>query len=92
MQDNAREFSGMQLFEFEKVFNRDGASLTGEYYELAGLKQVSGDNAYYHIQETLRDLLEKLGIMKYSLELTDESPSYAHSGRTAKLIVRGACV
>lgn len=90
LQDNSREFKDMKLFECEKVFSRDWESLVSEYYELAGLAQISWDNAYYEIQATLTDIFTKLWILKYSFDTPKLSPSYAHTGRTASVVVRGS--
>ena len=90
LQDNAREFKSMKLFECEKVFNRDWESSVSEYYELTGLEQISWDNAYYEIQNTLWDIFAKLWVLKYDFKTPKETPSYAHGGRVASIIVRGA--
>ena len=92
LQDNRREYSGMQLFEYEKIFSRIDDTTTSENYELSAVSEVTWDNAYYEMQETLRDLLEKLWIQKYAFENTTQAPSFAHTGRTAKIIIRGVCV
>jgi len=60
LQDNTQDFQEIQLFEFEKVFVRTSETQTSEYYELALLQQSTSENAYYDMQETLRDLFAKL--------------------------------
>jgi len=89
LQDNAREYRDMKLFECEKVFIKESESSVGEYYELSGVEQLSGDNVYYEIQNTLWDIFSKLWVLKYDFKTPKKSPSYAHSGRIASIIVRG---
>ncbi len=92
LEDNAREFSNMKLFEFEKVFHKTSSSTTSENYELAGVMTLSSDPGYYEIRSTVSDLCNKLWILKYSFEQCSDLPSYAHSGRTASLVIRGKSV
>lgn len=92
LQDNAREFRDMKLFECEKVFLRDSESSVSEYYELSGLEQFTWDNTYYEVQNTLSDIFSKLWVLKYTYENPKDIPSYAHSGRTASIMVRGTVI
>jgi len=92
LEDNAREYKDMKLFECEKVFEKSDNNEISEYYELAGVVQVSWENAYYKMQNALWDIFASLGILKYSLEEWSNLPSYAHSGRTANILVRGKVV
>ena len=92
LQDNSRDFQDMQLFEFEKVFSRIEETKTSEHYELSLLQQSSWENAYYDMQTVLKDLFTKLWILKYGFKTSTQSPSFAHSGRTADIIVRGKSV
>ncbi len=92
LQDNAREFKNMKLFECEKVFSRDNESQVSEYYELTALEQSAQDIPYYEMQNTLKDLFSKLSLLKYSFEWSDSLPSYVHSGRTSVIMVRGQAV
>lgn len=89
LEDNAREYKDMKLFECEKVFIRESVDSVSEYYELAGLEQFSWDIAYYEVQNTLTDIFSKLGILNFSLETPKQTPDYAHSTRTASIMVRG---
>lgn len=92
LRENVRDFKNMKLFECEKVFRRTSQDSVHEFYELAGVEQISGDNAYYEVQNTLSDLFAKLGVLKYSFDTANDSPAFAHSGRTANIVVRGQAV
>jgi len=89
LEDNAREYKHMKLFECEKVFTRGENNKISEYYELAWVEQISWDNAYYEVQNTLKDIFAKLWVAKYELSIVKHIPSFAHSGRTGSVIVRG---
>ncbi len=89
VQDNAREYKEMKLFEFEKVFHKTSPLTTSENYELAGVMTLSSDSGYYDVKSIVSDLCQKLWILKYSFEQNSDLPSYAHSGRTAALVIRG---
>jgi hypothetical protein len=43
---------------------------------------------YYNIQNTLSNFFKHLGIDKFHFDITESIPTYAHSGRTAKIIAR----
>jgi phenylalanyl-tRNA synthetase beta chain len=60
LEDNAREYKNMKLFECEKIFLRDSKDTVSEHYELSGVEQISGDVAYYEVQNSLSDLFSKL--------------------------------
>lgn len=92
LRENAREYKNMKLFECEKVFIRESEDSVKEFYELSGLEQISGDNAYYEVQNTLKDLFSRLWILKYGFDTATDSPTYAHSGRTANIVVRGKAI
>ncbi len=92
LEENKREFTNMKLFECEKVFLRENTDTVSEHYELSWVEHISWESAYYQIQTTLSDLLKKLGVLKYEFKATSTSPSYAHSTRTADIIVRGKSV
>lgn len=81
----------MKLFECDKVFARADSNVS-ENYCLAGVEQVSSDIAYYKVQNTLTNLLETLGVQKFSFETAKDLPSYAHAGRSASLVIRGQSV
>lgn len=89
LQDNSREFTDMCLFECEKVFSKSWEDTITENYELAALQQISWDNAYYEIQNTLRNTFDTLWVLKYDFVEAKSTPSYAHSGRTASIVIRG---
>jgi phenylalanyl-tRNA synthetase beta subunit len=44
---------------------------------------------YYEIQNTISNFLKYIGVDKFYFDTPDNIPSYAHSGRTAKIIARG---
>ena len=92
LRENAREYKNMKLFECEKVFIRESEDSVKEFYELSGVEQISWDNAYYEVQNTLKDLFSRLWILKYGFDTATDSPTYAHSGRTANIVVRGKAV
>lgn len=92
LEENKRDFNNMKLFECEKVFIRENTDAVTEHYELSWVEHISWDTAYYQVQNTLSDLLKKLWILKYEFKTATTTPSYAHSTRTADIVVRGKSV
>jgi len=92
LEDNKRDFTDMKLFECEKVFIRENTDTVSEHYELSWVEHISWDAAYYQVQSTLSDLLKKLGVLKYEFKPASITPNYAHTTRTADIIVRGKSV
>jgi phenylalanyl-tRNA synthetase beta chain len=91
LEKNIREYSDMKLFELEKVFTRNGSDIN-EFYSLAWVELSKNDIAYYDIQNTVSDLFKTLWINSYMFDITEKIPSFAHSGRTASIVVRGQIV
>jgi phenylalanyl-tRNA synthetase beta chain len=92
LEDNAREYKNMKLFECEKVFIRESEDSVSEYYELSGVEQISWDLAYYEAQNSVSDLFSKLWVLKYEFKTSKDTPSYAHATRTAGIVVRGQAI
>ncbi len=92
IEDNSREYKNLKLFECEKVFTLKDTHTITEYYELSALEHLTWDIVYYEVQNTLKDIFAKLGIFKYSFAKSTTLPSYAHTGRSAEILVRGQSV
>lgn len=92
LEENKRDFNAMKLFECEKVFVRENKNTVSEHYELSWVEHISLDTAYYKIQNTISDLLSKLWVSKYEFKTVSSTPSYAHTTRTADIIVRGKTI
>ncbi|MDP2090258.1 MAG: phenylalanine--tRNA ligase subunit beta [Candidatus Gracilibacteria bacterium] len=88
LEKNIREYSNLKLFELEKIFKRNGNEIN-EYYSLAGLEVSNKDLVYYDIQNTIADLFKTIGVDKYVFDNITVVPNFAHSGRTASIIIRG---
>jgi len=88
LEKNIRDFSNLKLFEIEKIFLKNEADIK-EGYSLAWVQVVDSDVAYYKIQNTLSNFFKYLGIDKFHFDTIKENPTFAHSGRTARIIVRG---
>jgi len=88
LEENIREIKDMKLFEIGKIFSRNGSNIT-ENYELAGVITHEWDNLFYETQALVTDTLQNIWIDKFHFEVGGEHLSYAHSGRTAKIVVRG---
>lgn len=88
LEDNIRERKDIKLFEIEKVFYKNGTTVS-EDYRLSGVMTSSKDIVYYDIQTILSDFLKTIFVDNFFFETTDKHPEYSHSGRVAKLIVRG---
>jgi phenylalanyl-tRNA synthetase beta chain len=101
LEDNAREYKNMKLFECEKVFSRDSEDSVSEYYELSGLEQYNDETGlmrpvswagYYQIQNSLSDLFSKLGVLKYEFQPPKDTQAFMHGARTANIVVRGKTI
>jgi len=88
LEENMRDYKNMKLFECEKIFIRESEDWVTEHYELSWVEHVSEDTAYYEIQNSLSDLFSKLWVTNYEFRTSQDIPSFAHSQRTADIIVR----
>jgi phenylalanyl-tRNA synthetase beta chain len=80
----------LNLFEIEKIFNYGKTkSDIIETYSLAWIIARDEKIVYYEIQNIVSDFLKTIGIDKIVFEEAINKPSYAHSGRIAKIIARG---
>lgn len=90
VEENYRDFDNLNLFEIEKIFNY-GKEKTDvvETYSLAWIIARDEKIVYYEIQNIVSDFLKTIGIDKIVFEEATTKPTYAHSGRIAKIIARG---
>jgi len=88
LEENRREFKNLKLFEIEKVFYKTSSGVA-ENYNLAGLIISEKNEVYYEIQNIFSLFLKKIGVDRYEYKKEENPPSFAHAGRTARLIVRG---
>lgn len=91
LEKNIREFGNIRLFELEKVFKIKGSEIE-ENYSLVWVELNTKDIIYYDIQNTISNLFKTVWIDNYSFDELNNIPSYAHSWRTAKIVVRWAQV
>ena len=92
IEENARDFDNLRLFECEKVFLKQDNSVI-EYYELSLLlHSLKSSNLYYDVVSELQDLFDKIQVSRFELKQTQVFPSFAHTGRVAEVIVRGQSV
>ena len=87
LENNIREFENLKLFELEKTFNLIWNNIE-ENYSLAWLELSKKEISYYDIQNTISNLFKTIWIDNYSFDTLENIPSYAHSWRTAKIVVR----
>ncbi len=88
LEDNIRERKNIKLFEIEKVFYKDGTNITEDYrlsWVMISIKEI----VYYDIQKWVSDFLKTIFVDNFYFTFCEKHPSYAHSGRVAKIIVRG---
>ena len=78
----------MKLFELEKVFKRNWSNIE-ENYSLAWVQLSNKDLVYYDIQNTVSNFFKTVGIPKYMFDICKTTPSFAHSWRTASIVIRG---
>jgi len=96
LQENIRENKDLKLFEIEKVFSL--SPVRGKYpegdrgiienYEVASVITSDSEIPYYEIQKVVSDYLKTIWVDNFSYDKADNIPSYSHSWRTAKIIVR----
>lgn len=87
LEKNIREYDNLKLFELEKVFNKKGSEIN-EFYSLAWVEVWKEDIIYYDIQNTISDLFKTVWIDKYMFDICTRKPSFAHSWRTASIVIR----
>lgn len=87
LEKNIRDFNTLKLFEIEKIFIKDNREVK-EGYSLSWVNIIEWEVVYYNIQNTLSNFFKHLGIDKFHFDITESIPTYAHSGRTAKIIAR----
>ena len=102
LEENIRETKDLKLFEIEKVFNlnnpsafqaapfntKGSNSIISENYEIAAVITSNSKIPYYEIQNIVSDYLKTIWVLNFSFEKAETIPSYAHPGRTAKILVR----
>ncbi len=88
LEKNIRDFSEMKLFELEKIFKRDWSNID-ESYSLAWVELSNKKVVYYEIQNTVSDFFKNVWIAKYMYDVCKITPSFAHSWRTASIVIRG---
>lgn len=91
LEKNIREYNKLKLFELEKIFKRNDSEIN-EYYSIAWVEVSKEKIPYYSIQNTISNFFDTIWIKKYSFEKTINIPTFAHSGRTADIIIRGNIV
>lgn len=89
LEDNKAEYKNIKVFECEKVFIKQDAHSISEHYEFSSLEQIPQDLAYYEVQNTLKDLFSKIGVLNWSFQKAKNTPHFAHTGRTSEVLVRG---
>lgn len=87
IEKNIRDHDHLHLFEIGKTFHKSGSDIT-ENYSIGGVVVWNKELIYYKIQNQISDLLSTLWVDKFSFENPDNSPWYAHGGRTAKIVIR----
>ena len=88
LEQNIKQFKDLSLFEIEKVYSNDSWNIW-ESTMLSGLMTSKEDVPYYKIQQLISEYLQNIGVPKYAFDTWNEVPEFAHSGRTASLIIRG---
>lgn len=88
LEKNSREFSGLKLFEIEKVFNLKWENEIREHYNLSWVLSVGSEIPYYEMMNTIKNLFSYLWVQRYVFDNIDICPTYAHPWRTAKIICR----
>lgn len=87
LEKNIREFDNLKLFELEKIFKRNWNEIN-EYYSLTWVEVSNKEVVYYELQNTISDFFKTIWIDKYMFDNITIVPSYAHSWRTASIIIR----
>lgn len=88
LEKNIREFSDLKLFELEKVFLRKENEIE-EFYSLGWVEVSNKEIAFYDIKNTITDLFKTIWVNNYMYDIVKVTPNFAHSWRTASIIVRG---
>lgn len=88
LEDNIRERKNMKLFEIEKVFSKNETSVK-EDYMMSGVITSSKDIVYYDMQNMVSDFLTSIFAWNFYFDSTSTPPAFAHSGRVARIVVRG---
>jgi len=88
LQENIRTKKDLKLFEFEKVFFKQGNSVQEEYF-LSGVMTSEKDVVYYDIQRLVGDFLETIFVDRYFFQSPGEKLAFAHNGRLGELVIRG---
>ena len=88
VENNNRDFKDLKLFEIEKVFEKKWNDVLERYF-LSGVEVIDKDLVYFDIQKTVSKLLKYLWVEKYFFEKADKVPDFAHTWRTAVILVRG---
>lgn len=88
LEDNIRDRKNIKLFEIEKAFVRNGGEILEDYY-LSGVMTSSKEVVYYEIQNIVWDFLKTIFVDNFYFDTASQAPAFAHSGRVAKIIVRG---
>lgn len=87
LEKNIREFPEMKMFELEKVFSLSWTDIS-ENYELSGVITSKKDVVYYDMQEYVSLYFQNVWINSFYFDEPKQVPSYAHSTRTANIILR----
>jgi phenylalanyl-tRNA synthetase beta chain len=87
--ENIKDFPLVKTFEFEKIFNIWKNNEVIENYSLAWMVVENKDLVYYDIQNIVSDFFKQVWVDNFSFDILENIPEYAHSGRVAKIIVRG---
>lgn len=89
LEKNIRDFNLLKLFELEKIFKKDTSGYDIiENYSLAWVEISNKQIAYFDIQNTISNFLKTVWINNFIFDIIENLPKYAHSWRTANLIIR----
>lgn len=88
LEAHKNDFSHIKLFEIDKIFHHSNNTLQ-ENDSLGGIHTTQKEIAYYETQNIISRLLKHLNIQNFFFETAENIQTYAHSWRTAKIIVRG---
>ena len=88
LEKNIKEYEKLKLFEIEKVFEKKDDNIK-EYYSLSWVQTSTKDVIYYDIQNTITNFFKTIWLDNFAFDYEDNCPKYAHSWRTARIIVRG---
>lgn len=88
LEENIRDRKNIKLFEIEKVFSKKWTEIN-EDYRLSWVMTSDKEIVYYDMQNSISNFLKTIFVDKFHFENLETPPTYAHSGRVAKIIVRG---